>query len=1063
MTKTDRYSPFTGNFIFCFKISLLSKLYFLFAALLFTPPVRAQQLPKVVLPTPEAAALFKYTEYPVNFSTGLPSVSVPLYTVQSGSISVPITANYHSSGRKVYDETGAIGLGWTLDAGGMISRTMYGEPDDDDAVIKFPAIWKKAADIGTTTADWDFLEGVSNNWYPVTSYDTEYDHFSFSAPGGVSGKFVLRDNNNVKEPVLLGKKSYLINCHKKIATPTRNYFDYITITDDKGVVYRFGKAFDDVEYHEVNYSGPAAKSSWMLTEIISADRIDTIFFKYQYFVKEKHTISQLTTFQDRYNGCDAGVTAPFEYLFSDDGLGTASHDLSGIQRIKEIKFRNGKIEFELKDNDTPEEDMVLAIHIKNAAGQNIKVVRFGQSAMDQVSDSNPPTKKLEAIKFEDGSGNCSDQYGFEYNPNTNNPAIVDIRGRDMWGYYNGVGTQMMRPYYASVPYVNSGSGSSTHYVGDISANRNPSLSAMQIGVLKKITFPTGGTTEFIYELNRYLDVNTYGGGLRLYQVKTNDSEGNTTWKTYKYGVNESGYGVRGLTPDQSNMVVETLHSTYTQGTADCVGTCPEYFYRRRIFHADVLPIFSELHNKPVFYSEVVEYHGTTSNNTGKTVYKYDGANAYGFSPSVMGLFGGGQLNQWKESSLIEKIDYKKVGSAYKKVYMTTNSYQETVYQNEKLWGLRVGRYYFRTPEYLNENGLGPMYPSYYPPREFNYCPTYDTYKYSDYTISVGKKELVSTTETSYDNNENVLMTSTKTFAYNANHLLSTTSTLNSTNETIVSETKYPTDFSVEGIYTTMIGRNMLNYPVEQNEMTNGRPIKSVKNQYASFIHPDIINVQSISARKGSGAYEKIIDIYMYDKKGSPLSVAKNDGTRISYIYDKSGLPLAEVVNAENTSYPTQYPVVVQNPTYTGTREIHFESFEDKPIGSGVMNTQGMSHAGTNYFYGDYQVSFTKPNAKNYVIEYFYFDSSTGKWNLIRKPYTGTSMTLSEGTAIDDIRIYPEDARMTTFTYQPLVGISSISDMNHNTSFYHYDNFGRLEFIRDKDGNILKTLQYHLKK
>ena len=74
----------------------------------------SQDLPKVIPPSPESASLFKFQDYPVSYATGLPQISIPLYELKSGSLSLPITLSYHSSGRKVYDETGAVGLGWSL-------------------------------------------------------------------------------------------------------------------------------------------------------------------------------------------------------------------------------------------------------------------------------------------------------------------------------------------------------------------------------------------------------------------------------------------------------------------------------------------------------------------------------------------------------------------------------------------------------------------------------------------------------------------------------------------------------------------------------------------------------------------------------------------------------------------------------------------------------------------------------------------------------------------------------------------------------------------------------------
>jgi YD repeat-containing protein len=70
---------------------------------------------------------------------------------------------------------------------------------------------------------------------------------------------------------------------------------------------------------------------------------------------------------------------------------------------------------------------------------------------------------------------------------------------------------------------------------------------------------------------------------------------------------------------------------------------------------------------------------------------------------------------------------------------------------------------------------------------------------------------------------------------------------------------------------------------------------------------------------------------------------------------------------------------------------------------------------------------------------------------------------SSGIAyFDDLRFYPMDAQMTTYTYDPLIGVTSMSDVNNKPTTYEYDGLGRLVLTRDYLGDILKKYVYHYK-
>ncbi len=70
-------------------------------------------------------------------------------------------------------------------------------------------------------------------------------------------------------------------------------------------------------------------------------------------------------------------------------------------------------------------------------------------------------------------------------------------------------------------------------------------------------------------------------------------------------------------------------------------------------------------------------------------------------------------------------------------------------------------------------------------------------------------------------------------------------------------------------------------------------------------------------------------------------------------------------------------------------------------------------------------------------------------------------TTGEFHYIDDLRFHPIDAIMKTFAYDPInLQVTSMTDENNITTYYKYDDFGRLILVRDQDKNLLDKYIYH---
>jgi YD repeat-containing protein len=131
-----------------------------------------------------------------------------------------------------------------------------------------------------------------------------------------------------------------------------------------------------------------------------------------------------------------------------------------------------------------------------------------------------------------------------------------------------------------------------------------------------------------------------------------------------------------------------------------------------------------------------------------------------------------------------------------------------------------------------------------------------------------------------------------------------------------------------------------------------------------------------------------------------------------------------------------------------TNEFFYEGFEQ----DGNVTTS--AHTGNMSYSGSYTVPFTLPNSRSYLIQWW--DYSGSAWVFNQQAYTG-STTLSG--QIDDVRVFPKDALMTSYTYNPLVGKTSETDPAGRSTIYQYDGLNRIMTVRDQDNNILKQYDY----
>ena len=91
-----------------------------------------EESPKLIPPTPTAFELGKYGQMNVGLFTGTSNIDIPLYTFNTKSINVPISLHYSSNGIKVDQMETNVGLGWNLNSGGVITRIIRDQQDEDN-------------------------------------------------------------------------------------------------------------------------------------------------------------------------------------------------------------------------------------------------------------------------------------------------------------------------------------------------------------------------------------------------------------------------------------------------------------------------------------------------------------------------------------------------------------------------------------------------------------------------------------------------------------------------------------------------------------------------------------------------------------------------------------------------------------------------------------------------------------------------------------------------------------------------------------------------------------------
>ncbi len=994
----------------------------------------------IVPPSPRSREFEKFINYKVSLYNGLPEININFYTIELDGVSIPIGLSYHASGIKYKQTSGDVGLGWVLNPGYRVTRTMHGRVDEASTMPdmnNMPGGTTIGSYLSGFTSLYDrdrylarYLNLRPGGDVPAVAasqydyLDGEYDMFTIGLPDQ-SGNFIITDRLNRVTTVLdngaLPKIDYTLN------SGTINTF---SLTDRNGIQYKLGENDQNRENLQVYVDGAYRKysSAWMMSEITTLFN-RKINFQYQSITESREGMpgySRTLTEGMFLDNCSRSQGGPVCYPTSDnlgrEQLGSITNYETKV--LSGITTPNEQVTVTRNGNGT-----ISAISVTGKNGSQLKKVSFSYSQYGS-------NIFLESVSIAGVDNVAVEKYVFDY---TSREWSFD--NYDGFGYYikeSGKGFRYALPY-DSLGYWREGinpflnitdpDGNPTPGCGppplwlymNFQGQDKKAINISDAGMLKKITYPTGGTQSFVYEPNQYAvddyPGNRNGGGFRIYSITSDDAvKGTAITRRYYYGK-----GNRAFDPANPKFYMSEnvdLSLFWCGGGANVVSL-------RRTTQSSVLPeALSEALSQPNdgWYNEVTEDYGE-----GKVTYKFGLLNqdpGIGVYPTTQNYsyhqttvtprfpaYYIPTYHYWNKPCLLEKTVYKgTVSGSFTPVQKENYEYYVPVFSPvaEVFTGLKIMPFTFSN-EFGAANTATPVY-DLYTLTGINSVFNYATYKITKSDILLKKKSV-----TDYDAISGNEIKVTSDYAYTFANMIASEKVTNSNGEVHITNYKYP--FNYVGLGTAdnlsagvrkLQDVNLVNTIVEKSiykANLDGTAKRLVASNFYAYkpglpvpdgvlkVEADapILNFSESTVGSGSivkdNSYKEYLKFDQYDSRGNILQRSKTNDVKEVYIW----------------GYDSKYPVA-------------------KIIGS------------------DYATA-------SQFVDQVKLDSAAS--------YTEAEIRAE----LNKLRTNLPQALVQTYTYRPLIGVSSETDATGRITYYEYDTYGRLKVIRGNDNNILRQFDY----
>ncbi|NVM62174.1 hypothetical protein FHW88_000450 [Mucilaginibacter sp. SG538B] len=1122
---------------------------------------------EVLPPAPNAGQLGRFGGVGPSLFTGAAQQQIALFTIQTRDLKVPISLSYHSSGVKVDELASRTGLGWVLNFGGVINRTVYDVPDEFGTFKSPPTSFNNRV-----PTLYNYLKTAVQSDY--TGQDTQPDVFNFNF-NGISGKFIL---DSIKHPILIDESNLKIE--PAFSGTTWNF----KITDGNGTQYFFGgsQATENTKTYTAGGTtcgktyGSPIPTAWYLNKIKSA-KGDSIVFKYtpiNYFYSSAVSESLTRTPNTGAGASCPGTQTTCETLSNDIVCGL-SLSTQGVA-LAEVDFDQGKVTIDnISRADVNGDVLISNINVYKSASTTVLkqfslAYIYSNSGTNYVSNryiggSEKVRPFLQSVVEKDAGSVAAQKYLFSYDDINGLPPRLSF-AQDHYGYFNGKNNTIFVPP-ADDPYIQ---GMFPAFMGD----RSPDSAYAKKGLLTKIVYPTGGSDSLVYEPhkglvtvaipppNKNVSQTVTGAGIRSAVTASTTSSvilkkaggvftlyceglgGSGTYDTLhqfaEAEVDDAATGSRllylkalpfetktgnvELDPGQTYTIKVTAYGSVIAGNARLTYADGDVTYEqqlgqfggmriakvitldpaqnntaiKRFYYAPLSNLSAHSSNTVIDAASILYYKDYKSITNCETfctykqgsssslynLFVYDGDNVV--YDSVIEGFGNNFENGGIEHLFTVRADipaHIAMGNDVKGAPLSNIGWDNGHETNTNYFKRNGAGYLYSRKIYnhfVNDSRAKETHYGYVITNEYTIehnpiaSTDYDQFDVLQYNINSNWVYKDSTRTTEYDAQQNIISSHLEVNRYdNPKHFNLTRSQITKSNgQLLTTLTTYPQDYTTSTTFiNNLVTNHVLDVPVEtvsyrQNadgintniisgvlrtykpdgkglvdsvygiKTVNLIPLVSFKFSNAGFGVLPITGTAGAYAK--SASYELRLNSISYDGFGNLTEQRVENGPFISYRWGyNSTYPIAKAANAE-------------------PNEFYYEGFEESTA-SGV--TTGTGHTGVKYTTNPL-VTWTKPNTRSFVISYWY-RSGTGAWQFRKEQtYVGPNFTMSGGDSFDDIRICPADAQINSFTFDPMLGVTSSTDGKSETTYYEYDSFQRLMNVKDKDGNIVKHTDYH---